>query len=115
MTTTAQTHTCPRCSGTGRITAFRTVAQGTCFLCGGTGTRPGQARKPRAPKAQATGQNEAVWAEFAAKHPAAAARILAGVAADMQVAHVAYSQVYVYDRRDANFAAAVQMSERIAI
>ncbi len=29
--------TCPKCGGTGKLSAFRHVEQGTCFRCGGTG------------------------------------------------------------------------------
>ncbi len=31
------THTCPKCLGTGNISAFGHISGGRCFTCGGTG------------------------------------------------------------------------------
>ena len=31
------TATCPKCNGTGHLTAFAHIANGDCFMCGGTG------------------------------------------------------------------------------
>ena len=33
----AKTTTCPKCSGTGTLVAFRHIANGDCFACGATG------------------------------------------------------------------------------
>lgn len=49
----ADTYSCSRCSGTGRLAQFSNVIGGTCFKCHGTGT---QASKPAARAAK--------WAVF---------------------------------------------------
>lgn len=36
--TTAQTTTCSKCDGKGRINAFSHIENGSCFACKGTGT-----------------------------------------------------------------------------
>lgn len=104
-------HTCPRCQGVGTIAAFRTVAGGRCFGCHGTGT---VARKPRATRRrrpQGQGANEALWAEFAAAHPAEAAVIEAGKD-DHPMLGYAHSSVACFDRRDTNWDQALALVAR---
>ena len=38
MKVTNETCTCPKCDGKGKLAGFSHIANGDCFMCGGTGT-----------------------------------------------------------------------------
>ena len=38
MQVTTESCTCPKCDGKGKLRAFSHIANGDCFLCGGSGT-----------------------------------------------------------------------------
>lgn len=105
-TTTTERHTCPRCDGRGTIPAFRHINHGICLLCNGAGTRPGKARTTQRRRPQRAGANEALWAEFAAAHPAEAELIWAGKDNDEALGY-AYASVAAFERRDSNPAQAL--------
>lgn len=107
-----QTHECPRCAGAGVIEIYRHVNGGICLLCGGSGRRPGPARKARTRKMTA-GANDALWAEFAKTHPREAAIIWAGKDTSPVLGR-AYSAVATFDPRDSNPAEALSLVRKVS-
>jgi hypothetical protein len=123
---------CCKCGGKGRIRAYGHVAGGVCFTCAGHGTVEAPAdwrerevkaaarRKARQAKRLATGENETLWAEFAAAHPAEAARVDAARADwrngvrnhETELLVHAYSWVATFRRMDSNPAEALFLIAR---
>lgn len=121
---------CRRCSGQGFIPAYSNVFHGECFACGGAkgkwedpkaaGRREARReadRKRRAAKrAAAVGENDALWAEFAAQHPAEYALINLGRVNESNEEEdrdprpeVALSYVYTFRRCDSQPEAAIRI------
>lgn len=103
-TTAAGTRTCTRCDGHGRIEAYAHIDNGTCALCGGTGTRPARrnaSNKPRTRQyaTRKTGANTRLWEAFSTNHPTEAQIITDGMAHNDALAH-AYSYVATYRHAD---------------